>query len=55
MFGGVKKMHGSCNCSGNRHFLTKDEKVEMLKDYKENLEKEVSGITERIKEIERNN
>lgn len=35
-----------------RSFLTKEEKVSMLKEYKDDLEKEVQGITERIKEME---
>lgn len=38
-----------------RGFLTKEEKVEMLKEYKENLEKEAKGVSERIKELEKNN
>ena len=40
---------------GNRGFLTKDEKIEMLKEYKDNLEKEAEGVGERIKELEKNN
>lgn len=54
-------MDGSCNCSGYgfaygmRSFLTKEEKVELLKEYKEALEKEAKGVGERIKEIEKNN
>jgi hypothetical protein len=39
---------GSC---GPRNFLTKDEKVEMLKEYKEQLDKESKGVAERIKEL----
>ncbi len=38
-----------------RGFLTKEEKIEMLKEYKGNLEKETKGVAERIKELERNN
>jgi len=34
-----------------RSFLTKDEKLAMLKEYKEDLEKEVEGVEERIKEL----
>lgn len=41
--------------SGMRSFLTRDEKIEMLKEYRESLEKEVEGIKERIKELEKNN
>ena len=39
---------------GPRRFLTKDEKVEMLKEYKEELELEAKGVAERIKELESN-
>ncbi len=35
-------------------FLTKEEKIEMLKEYKESLEKEAKGVQERIKELEKN-
>ena len=36
-----------------RGFLTKEEKVEMLKEYKESLEKEAKGVGERIAELEK--
>jgi len=54
-------MHGHCksNHCGNKHggssfrsFLTKEEKVEMLKDYKESLDKESNGVSEKIKKLE---
>lgn len=54
---GVKRMDGYCcggNC-GSRNFLTKEEKVEMLKEYKTALEKEAKGVAERIKELEKAN
>ena len=35
-----------------RSFLTREEKVSMLKEYKEDLEKEVQGVINRIKELE---
>ena len=49
-------MNGYCNCGdvGGRSFLTKEERIEMLKEYKENLEKEAKGVAERIKELEKN-
>ena len=52
--------YGSCGYSSGcgtdygrvRGFLTSEEKVSMLKEYKDNLEKEVQGVVERIKELE---
>lgn len=40
-------------CCGERSFLTREEKIEMLREYKENLEKEAQGVSERIKDLER--
>ncbi len=40
---------------GMREFLTKEEKIDILKEYKENLEKEAKGVEERIKELQKNN
>lgn len=48
-------MYCDTSFCGSRGFLTKDEKIEILKEYKENLEKEAQGVAERIKELERNN
>lgn len=49
----------ACGCDGKydgyRNFLTKEEKIEMLREYKESLEKEVKGISEKIRALERNN
>ena len=36
-----------------RQFLTKEEKLEWLEDYKSNLEKELQGVTERIQELKK--
>jgi hypothetical protein len=36
---------------GGRRFLTKEEKVEWLEDYKSDLENELKGVTERIAEL----
>ena len=41
--------------NGMRSFLTKEEKLQTLREYKENLEKEAKGVAERIREIEKNN
>jgi len=38
-------------CCGTRQFLTKEEKVEMLKEYKESLENEAKGVGEKIAEL----
>jgi hypothetical protein len=35
----------------HRHFLCKDEEIEILKSYKKELEKEIKGVEERINEI----
>jgi hypothetical protein len=35
-----------------RSFLTKDERIALLKEYKGELEKEGQGVVERIKELE---
>jgi hypothetical protein len=42
-------------CCEQRGFLTKEEKIEMLKEYKEALENEAKGVSERIIELEKNN
>lgn len=51
------KSHGSYGCGGNcecdRKFLTKEEKVEMLKEYKDTLNKELKGVSETIEELEK--
>jgi hypothetical protein len=38
-----------------RSFLTKDERLSILKEYKENLQNEVKGVDERIKQLEKSN
>ena len=41
-----------CGCYGGsrtRSFLTKEERVALLKEYQDELEKEKQGVTERIK------
>ena len=48
---GYKCCGGSCGDSG-RGFLTREEKIEMLKEYKEALDKEARGVSERIKDLE---
>ena len=57
----VKNMGCGCNYGGSgvstqkaRSFLTREEKVELLKEYRNDLEKEAQGVSERIKELEIN-
>ena len=38
-------------CYGGRRFLTKEERVEWLEEYKSNLENELKGVSERIAEL----
>jgi hypothetical protein len=40
-------------CYGGRRFLTKEEKIEWLEEYKGNLENELKGVSERIAELKR--
>jgi hypothetical protein len=51
-------MNGGCCGYGygsGRSYLTKDEKIEALKEYKKELELEAKGVGERIKEMEKEN
>lgn len=36
-----------------RRFLTREEKIEWLEEYKSSLEKEITAVTERIQELAR--
>ena len=40
------------SCAPARGFLTKEEKVKMLSEYKEELENEAKGVAERIAQLE---
>lgn len=46
----------NCGCQGggmsHRRMLTRDEKKQILKDYAEQLKKELEGVEERLKEME---
>ncbi|MEK6843290.1 MAG: hypothetical protein AABY04_02280 [Candidatus Micrarchaeota archaeon] len=42
-----------CNGMYGRSFMTKEEKMESLREYKKNLEMEAKGVSERIKELEK--
>lgn len=48
----LRRMNGCC---GGRGFLTRDEKLEMLEDYKKQLELEAHGVEQRIKELRKQN
>ncbi len=39
---------------GARGFLTKGEKIEMLEEYNDYLEKQAKGVAERLKELKSN-
>jgi hypothetical protein len=42
----------TCHCGPyGRHFLTSDEKIEQLEEYKKWLENETKGVEEAIKKI----
>lgn len=36
-----------------RNFLTKEERISLLKEYKEELDKESQGVAERIERLEK--
>lgn len=45
---------GGCGSMYNaRSFLTKEEKIEMLKEYKEALDLEAKGVGEKIAQLEK--
>ena len=46
---------GTYGSSACRSFLTKEEKAEILEEYRQSLEKEAKGVEERIKELKRQN
>ncbi|TLX86493.1 MAG: hypothetical protein E6K97_11205 [Thaumarchaeota archaeon] len=52
--GGDEMGYGCCGIGVGRvrNFLTKEERISLLKEYSDGLEKEVKGIKERIKELE---
>jgi hypothetical protein len=47
----------SCDCGCGpsfRRFITSKEKLECMEEYKDQLEKELAGVKERIQELEGN-
>ena len=53
--GGDRLGYSCCGVSVQkaRSFLTKEERITLLKEYKEDLDKESQGVTEKIKELEK--
>ena len=46
--------HGMCGCGcGERRFLSRKEKIEMLEEYRESLKNELEGVEEALKELQR--
>ena len=54
IYGGDSMGLGCCGVGVDqvRNFLTREERIALLKEYSDGLEKEVQGIKERIKELE---
>ena len=44
-----------CSCGPDRSFFTKEERMEKLKKYREQLEKEISGIDAHIQDLAQSN
>jgi len=40
-------------CNQTRYFRTRDEKIEMLQEYKDSLEKEAQGVSEKIEQMKK--
>jgi len=51
-FGGSAYNYCGSNYHNSRSFLTKEEKIDILKKYQKDLQKEIQGMSERIKELE---
>jgi hypothetical protein len=45
------KLASDCCCIHPRHFMTSAEKQKMLEQYRDELEKELAGVKERIDEL----
>ncbi len=50
---GPNRMHGNHGMDCCRHFLTKEEKIKHLEDYKKWLENEAKGVEEAINELKK--
>lgn len=49
----VRMMDGCCGYGHGRRFLTREEKIKHLEEYKEYLQQEAAGVTERIEELKK--
>ncbi|WXG41977.1 MAG: hypothetical protein WED07_14630 [Candidatus Freyarchaeum deiterrae] len=47
----VKSEYGGCGCLGMRRFMTSEEEAEILESYKKQLQKELTGVEEKLKQI----
>jgi len=43
----------SFQCATPRNFLTKEERIEMLQEYKDELDKEAQGVAEKISTLKK--
>ena len=44
--------HTNCGCMpGHRYFLSREEEIELLEEYKKELEKEMSGVERKLREL----
>jgi hypothetical protein len=49
----IRSPYCGCGCLAIRRFLTPEEKIEMLEDYRKQLQKEITGVGKAIEEIKR--
>ena len=47
----IEPLYCGCGCPTIRRFLTMAEKVEMLKEYRNQLQKEIAGVEKVIEEL----
>ena len=46
-------MYGNCGWGFGRRYLTKEEKTKALEEYASDLESELKGVKERLKELKK--
>ena len=42
-----------CGCCSSRSFISKEERIELLEDYRASLEKEAKGVEEEIQRVKK--